>query len=239
MERYLQQTAQERRARLHGCSRTAPPPRSTTACIVNMFKDNLSRSWSLKRNSQCQRTASDSRVHPKTQALFAKKIQEIEDMLIFHEDEDISPEEDAERNCFTRSLVNKFVTTAYETASKGSEMGESSEVTATVLDCKDGTYMVTYTPSISGEYCWTIVHDGVDVSPADEVVYVAPSDINEHQSVIYGFGMQNAVAGELAHFVLQVMHSEIPWLSYSHTFFLYAHKNPKQNENHSSSLQSY
>lgn len=173
----------------------------------------------------------DVRVHPKTQSLFVTKIQEMGDLLILYEDEDISPDEDAERNCFTRSLVNKFITTAYETASKGPELGESSEVPASVLDCKDGTYMVTYTPSIAGEYCWTIVHDGIDVSPGDEVVYVSPSDISEFQSVLYGFGMQHAIAGELAHFVLQVTHGRMPLFSYLHSSSE-LNKNSKQDKHH-------
>ena len=77
-------------------------------------------------------------------------------------------------------------------------------ITPTVTDCGDGTYNVFYTPTVAGEYSWTIVHNGVDVSPADEVVHVCPGCADEAQCVLHGSGMRAAAAGELANFVVQL-----------------------------------
>eukprot|EP00803_Ostreobium_quekettii_P005830 evm.model.scf_128EXC.20 EVM.evm.TU.scf_128EXC.20 scf_128EXC:135768-138791(+) len=72
-----------------------------------------------------------------------------------------------------------------------------------VLDCNDGTYSVTYTPLISGDYKWTIIHAGIDVSPDDEVVHVCPGVVDEEKCILYGSGMRYAVAGELSSLIVQ------------------------------------
>lgn len=179
---------------------------STITQIVTLFREQLSNTWGLEAPIRKVATiVSDSNmVAAKLQGLFELMLEEMSNALNSVSDFDPNFEQPAKNNSFTRSLENKYSTRDYQTASKGLEMVENTVVTASVVDCRDGTYMVTYEPRIAGEYNWIIIHNGLDVSPGDEVVHVAPGIINEKSSVIYGFGVHQAIAGQLAHFILQV-----------------------------------
>lgn len=216
----IQQTEHtEKKTRMLGRSAQDSVPLSMTTIIVTMFRDHLCNSWGLEAPVAKTSTAhlDGYAVAEKLQKLFELRLEEMSNTLNSVSEQSPNFEADTKGNSLTRSLENKYSTPDYLTAAKGLEMVEDTVVTASVLDCKDGTYMVAYEPRLAGEYSWTIVHNGLDVSPGDEVVHVSPGIINERASVIYGFGVHQAMAGQLSHFVLQVRLTPIPVPESEHT----------------------
>ncbi|GMH41578.1 hypothetical protein BSKO_09488 [Bryopsis sp. KO-2023] len=199
VEAIQQKAVEERRARMRaGVGRSRTMGRVSLR-VLEMFRDHLPNDWNSENT-----VASGQEPCPGNadvaHSLFRAKLQEMRDQLsnFSYEEED-----DLLSDYYSQSLANRYDTESYETACKGLDLVEHNMFPATVVDNRDGTYQVTYSPTVAGEYAWTIMHNGQDISPADETVHVSPSTIDKDESVMYGYGMRYAVAGELAHAVLQ------------------------------------
>jgi len=78
----------------------------------------------------------------------------------------------------------------------------------TVFDNQDGTYAVTYNVTVSGDYTLFVQLDNgtaANIQDSPFSVTCAPNVVNVPTSYAYGDGLTNAVAGEVASFMIQTV----------------------------------